>query len=309
MENQTSVIAGDLIRYPETTIKYPKIHYTELIQTKKWIASVYLNGKPYRFLADTKDETFPPARKFVIDNMPDTIHNIIRYQEEFIEMRVGHLWAKLSPEDFNICEDHRWYLHNLGYVFTSVIQDNKLVYYYLHQMIMPSRGPGISVDHINGDKLDNRRENLRYATPRLQNSNRKMFRNNTSGVTGVTYHKQNNSYVANFRMNGKTLTKSFSCKKYGETEAKRLATEYREKMFQQMISEEVETTAELLKKSCLTQNSIALNANTPEKPTEHECDSKMGDQPGKENVPIVGLGCIESSEDQDDLPNPDTSIP
>jgi hypothetical protein len=59
----------------------------------------------------------------------------------------------------------------------------------LHREIMGAT-KGQLVDHKNGDGLDNRRENLRFAT-RLENSqNRRMSKNNTSGFKGVTFDKK-----------------------------------------------------------------------------------------------------------------------
>lgn len=57
----------------------------------------------------------------------------------------------------------------------------------LHRVITNAT-PGTHVDHINGDKLDNRRENLRVVTPQINQVNRKRRnRNNTSGHRGVCY--------------------------------------------------------------------------------------------------------------------------
>jgi hypothetical protein len=52
------------------------------------------------------------------------------------------------------------------------------------------------IDHINGDKLDNRIENLRLATKTDNSRNRKKHSNNTSGYIGVTYYKRDGKYIA-----------------------------------------------------------------------------------------------------------------
>jgi hypothetical protein len=49
-------------------------------------------------------------------------------------------------------------------------------------------------DHINGDTLDNRRENLRIASASENGSNRGKQKNNTSGYKGVRI--KNNKYAA-----------------------------------------------------------------------------------------------------------------
>lgn len=60
-------------------------------------------------------------------------------------------------------------------------------------------------DHINGDKLDNRRENLRIATDVQNKYNRGMQRNNKSGFKGVTWHLARKRWRATIGVNGKPI--------------------------------------------------------------------------------------------------------
>jgi hypothetical protein len=59
------------------------------------------------------------------------------------------------------------------------------------------------VDHINGDGLDNRRANLRAATSMANAQNRRLFRNNTSGYKGVSWHPQRERWWAQIMADGK----------------------------------------------------------------------------------------------------------
>lgn len=58
---------------------------------------------------------------------------------------------------------------------------------YLHRFIM---GKGKKdIDHINRDKLDCRKENLRFVTRSVNIFNKGMNKNNTSGIKGVYWHR------------------------------------------------------------------------------------------------------------------------
>lgn len=64
---------------------------------------------------------------------------------------------------------------------------------------------GFEVDHINGNKLDNRRRNLRNVTCCQNGWNRSKSNYNTSGQTGVSWHKSNKRWVAYIRANNKFI--------------------------------------------------------------------------------------------------------
>lgn len=58
------------------------------------------------------------------------------------------------------------------------------------------------VDHINGDRTDNRLENLRDASRTENARNMRRHSRNTSGVTGVFWHKQRGKWAARIMMDG-----------------------------------------------------------------------------------------------------------
>lgn len=78
--------------------------------------------------------------------------------------------------------------------------------YYAHRLawlIVTGEWPKGQVDHEDGDGLNNRWENLRDATHQQNQQNRKLSRNNTSGVTGVCRHKLTGKWQTKIKVNGK----------------------------------------------------------------------------------------------------------
>lgn len=75
----------------------------------------------------------------------------------------------------------RWHLSSNGYVCTTT--STPMV--YLHMLIMGEK-PGHEVDHINGNKLDNRARNLRHVTSVQQKWNQSVRKDSSSGHPGVS---------------------------------------------------------------------------------------------------------------------------
>lgn len=63
-------------------------------------------------------------------------------------------------------------------------------------------GDGLQVDHINHTRDDNRLSNLRFVTRTGNQRNRSRNSNNTTGVTGVYYHKGTRKYMAYIKVDG-----------------------------------------------------------------------------------------------------------
>lgn len=78
----------------------------------------------------------------------------------------------------------------------------KVKTFYMHREIMtPPKGR--SIDHINHDPLDNRKENLRVVSHRQNMQNRK--RKTSSKYPGVCWDKENNKWRAGIYVDGKHI--------------------------------------------------------------------------------------------------------
>lgn len=73
----------------------------------------------------------------------------------------------------------------------------------MHREIMNVSNPEISVDHIDGNPLNNQRSNLRTCTHAQNICNSKLNSKNTSGYRGVTWHTGAKKYMAYIRHNYK----------------------------------------------------------------------------------------------------------
>jgi hypothetical protein len=97
-----------------------------------------------------------------------------------------------------------WYLTGTGYAAREQQRDRQRTRIYLHRAILGlTYGDGFQADHINCDRLDNRRENLRVVTNAENKQNKRLYSNNKSGFRGVCWQKAAQKWEASYRIQGK----------------------------------------------------------------------------------------------------------
>ncbi len=119
-----------------------------------------------------------------------------------MKIQLNKGFAQVDDLDFPWLNKFNWTVNNQGYAWKSN-WGRKPSHFLMHRLIMRAQ-KGQEVDHINGDRLDNRRENLRIATHK-QNSYNSKSRGGSSQYKGVTWDKQTNKWRSLIRENGKVL--------------------------------------------------------------------------------------------------------
>jgi len=104
----------------------------------------------------------------------------------------------VDHEDVLRIAEFNWTLTKQGYAITS--GGNKVI--YLHRLIMDAP-IGKCVDHINGDRTDNRKSNLRICTQAQNLYNSTAQSTSTSKFKGVSWKSDKRKWRASIKINGK----------------------------------------------------------------------------------------------------------
>lgn len=120
------------------------------------------------------------------------------------EYRDGLLyWKGIShPNKQHLLNKPAGSIHKTGYrhiTWKGKPQKAHRLIFMLHYGYLPPE-----VDHINGDRADNRIENLRPATRSENQCNRGALASNTSGYPGVTWHKHSKAWYVRVMKDGKS---------------------------------------------------------------------------------------------------------
>lgn len=134
--------------------------------------------------------------------------------------------ALVDEDDYLVLSLVKWNYTSWGYAAKNLPREpitRKQKKMYMHRIII-SCPKGMEVDHINGDKLDNRKQNLRICTTAQNAINKSLSRRNKVGVKGVYWIKKEQRWTAyigtggkNLRLKSfKTLDEAIACRKEAE---------------------------------------------------------------------------------------------
>lgn len=115
--------------------------------------------------------------------------------------------AIVDATDYEWLIQWKWYAR-CDYLWYAARQssksENKPMTVYMHREIMAAR-KGETVDHYDGNGLNNTRANLRFATIQQNNRNSRLSTKNTSGYKGVSFDKRNRKWKACIYVNRKQI--------------------------------------------------------------------------------------------------------
>lgn len=114
------------------------------------------------------------------------------------------LCAIVDDEDFDRVNQHRWHVGNNGYIKTFVGGRKNVKCILMHRLIM-NPPDDFEVDHRDGNKLDNRRSNLRIAERSQNARNLRRHKKFSSRFKGVSWNGKDQLWDARIGDNHQTI--------------------------------------------------------------------------------------------------------
>jgi hypothetical protein len=116
-------------------------------------------------------------------------------------------WTVIDAEDEGFVNQWNWSLSSNGYARRREQSKGQGRSIFLHRVLADCQpGDGSDVDHIDRDRLNNRRSNLRRLPRGANNQNRAANLSGTSRFRGVHWCTRKAKWRAQYRFNGKSVT-------------------------------------------------------------------------------------------------------
>lgn len=156
----------------------------------------------------------------------DANAGVVRWKKKPSQsVKVGSVVGSVTTKGYmrGALANRRYYIHRVIFLFSTGEQPDE-------------------IDHIDGDRLNNRISNLRYADHDINLKNKRNYKNNKSGVTGVNWYESRRKWRATITANGRTIHLGYfekfedavaarraAEKKYGFSPTHGRSSEYRRK--------------------------------------------------------------------------------
>jgi hypothetical protein len=164
----------------------------------KWIARLHTNGTVRNLGSSCSEEEATAARRTAIASLAEKpgrqrwTSAVGVYDDDdrdWVEIELSKdRWAKVDLADLGLVIGWCWQCISSGYAYRSDPERQRSVPMHREILGLPDDDPR-DVDHINHDKLDNRRANLRIAT-RSQNMGNMRRNQHSSQYRGVSRLRQ-----------------------------------------------------------------------------------------------------------------------
>jgi hypothetical protein len=94
-------------------------------------------------------------------------------------------FALVDDADYDWLMQWKWRLNSKGYAIRSYYVDYQEIVLNMHRVILDAQR-GQFVDHIDGNRLNNTRANLRFVTQQQNLEYRRVFSSSKTGLKGVS---------------------------------------------------------------------------------------------------------------------------
>ncbi len=140
---------------------------------------------------------------------PVLLYRYLRFGKIYRRIYLGEgQWTILEPPDYYRLKHFKWFVHgNQGKFYAhrkTIIKNEWTKTISMHREIM-NAPKGKLVDHKNGDSLDNRRENLRFATHRQNLQNRRKTKSKTTSKFRGIFRYRKKRWASLLKYRGKRI--------------------------------------------------------------------------------------------------------
>jgi hypothetical protein len=131
---------------------------------------------------------------------------LVRQEYKIIQLTNGGE-CLVDIDDYKYISQFNWHRKKDGYAARTVFSNGKFKTIRMHREILglSNSSRNIFVDHVNHNRLDNQKINIRIVTPSQNAANARKKSTNKSGYKGVHWCKEQEKWRVSIRVDGKLI--------------------------------------------------------------------------------------------------------